>query len=100
MMAFIDSYHFEHLVNAGEQFLLEELGRQLEAYDGTICLCNECVVDMAAVALNSVKPLYQVTLLGRAYAAEMMNDGDYAQSIRTAVSAAIEKVRTNPAHDI
>jgi competence protein ComFB len=55
---------------------------------------------MAAIALNTVKPLYRYSLLGGLYAAEALNEHkDYAESIRNAVNAAIEKVRQNPSHD-
>jgi competence protein ComFB len=98
-MAFIDSYDFELLVNEAEKLVLDELGRQLESYEGEICLCNDCVVDMAAMALNTVKPLYRFSLLGTLYAGRAMENEDYARSIREAVSAALEKVRLNPSHD-
>ncbi|MDR1904401.1 MAG: late competence development ComFB family protein, partial [Treponema sp.] len=64
-----------------------------------ICRCNECVVDMAAIALNTVKPLYRVSLLGTQYAAQAIHDASYAKSLRDAVAAAVEKIRKNPAHD-
>jgi competence protein ComFB len=98
-MAFIDSYDFELLVNEAEKLVLGELGRQLEPRRGEICLCNDCVVDMAAMALNSVKPLYRFSLLGTLYAGQAMEDKGYAWTIEKAVSAAIEKVRKNPSHD-
>jgi competence protein ComFB len=98
-MAFIDNYDFELLKNEAENLVLNELGRRLESYPDEICTCKDCVVDMAAVALNSVKPLYRYSLLGGLYAAEALNDQDYAESISQAVEAAIEKVRQNPSHD-
>jgi competence protein ComFB len=54
---------------------------------------------MAAVALNAVKPLYRVSLLGTLYAAQAMNEADYKKTLQDTVSKAIEKVRKNPAHD-
>ncbi|MDR2499795.1 MAG: late competence development ComFB family protein [Treponema sp.] len=98
-MAFIDEYNFEFLVNEAEKLVLDELGKQLEVYEPEICRCNECVVDMAAVALNSIKPLYRFSLLGSLYAAQAIHEDSYAQSIREAVAFAIEKVRKNPSHD-
>ncbi|MDR3191974.1 MAG: late competence development ComFB family protein [Treponema sp.] len=99
-MAFIDNYDFELLKNEAEKLVLNELERRLESYPVEICTCNDCVVDMAAIALNSVKPLYRYSLLGSLYAAEALNERkDYAESIRDAVDTAIEKVRQNPSHD-
>lgn len=98
-MAFIDDYNFELLKNEAENLVITELGRQLESYDGEICTCNDCVVDMAAIALNSVKPLYHFSILGNLYAAKVMDDGDYSKNLQEVVAAAIEKVRRNPSHD-
>jgi competence protein ComFB len=98
-VAFLDNYNFELLVNESEKLVLKELENQLEAYKGIICRCNDCVVDMAAMALNAVKPFYRFSLLGTLYAAQAMDDKSYADSVKQAVSQAIEKVRKNPSHD-
>jgi competence protein ComFB len=98
-MAFIDNYNLEFLVNEAEKLVKNELGQQLASSEGDICLCNDCVLDMAAMALNSVKPLYRVSLLGTLYASTAMYEESYAASIRGAVAQAIEKVRKNPSHD-
>jgi competence protein ComFB len=98
-MSFIDNYDFELLANEAEKMVLGELERQLEHYPGEICLCNDCVVDMVAMALNTVKPLYRFSLLGSLYAAQAMSEESYASGLREAVSSAIERVRKNPSHD-
>jgi len=100
MSSFADNYDFELLKNESEKLVVEELGRQLNEFeDGIICHCNTCVVDMAGIALNMVKPLYRVSLLGTQYAAQSMSEKSYADSVKKAVAKAIEKVRRNPAHD-
>ena len=96
----LDNYDFEILKNEAEILVINELGRQLEAITLPICRCNDCVVDMAAMALNTVKPLYRVSLLGTLYAATAMEQEAYATSIREAVFRAIEKVRKNPSHEV
>ena len=98
-MAFEDEYDFHMLKNQAEQLVLHELEHQLAAVASKICLCNECVVDMAAMALNSVTPLYRFSLLGQLYAAQAMNEQAHADSVQLAVSQAIERVSSNPAHD-
>ena len=98
-MAFIDNYDFDLLKNEAENLVLRELEHQLDAFDVALCRCNECVVDMAAIALNSVKPLYRFSLLGTLYAAQAMNEKTYADGVQTAVAKAIQKVRKNPSHD-
>ena len=98
-MAFITEYDFEHLKNEAENLVINELEHQLEDYPETTCRCNECVLDMAAIALNAVKPLYRVSLLGTLYTAHAMDEETYASSVQDAVSFAIEKVIKNPGHD-
>jgi competence protein ComFB len=98
-MAFADKYDFEHLKNESEVLVLEELGRQLAVFTGTVCHCNDCVNDMAALALNMVKPLYRVSLLGSLYTAHAMEEEEYAASIQDAVSYAIDKISNNPGHE-
>jgi len=98
-MAFKDEYDFEFLKNEAENLVINELGRQLDEYKETVCRCNECIVDMAAVALNNVKPLYRVSILGTLYAANAMDEENYASEIRQAVSKAINKVHSNPGHE-
>jgi len=98
-MALTDSYNFDLLKNEAEQLVLNELELQIEGYGPELCRCNECIVDMAAIALNSIKPLYRFSLLGTLYAAQAMNEQSYAESVKEAVTQAITKVRFNPAHD-
>ena len=99
-MALIDNFDFDALKNEAENIVLKELSRQLESYAHPICLCNECVMDIAAMALNTVKPLYRVSLLGGLYTSTAMDQKVYATSVRDAVFKAIEKVRKNPSHDM
>ena len=98
-MALTDTYDFELLRNEAEQLVLYELELQLSALEPEICRCNECVVDMAAMALNTVRPLYRFSLLGTLYAAQAINEQAYADSVQQAVAQAIAKVSANPAHD-
>ena len=98
-MAFIDDYDFEHLQNEAEKLVINELGLQLEKYSESICRCNDCVVDMAAMALNTVKPMYRYSLLGQLYAAQAMSEQAYADSVQQAVANAIVKVSENPGHE-
>ena len=99
-MAFIDDYDFFDLKNEAENLVIQELGRQLEGFPTVICRCNECVMDMAAIALNTVKPLYRVSLLGQLYTSTAMDDSPYADHVGDPVFFAIERVRKNPSHDL
>ena len=98
-MAFRDTYNFDMLKNEAEQLILHELETQLAAYNKDICRCEECVLDMAAMALNTVKPMYRFSLLGSLYAASAVSEQVYADSVQKAVAVAISKVSANPSHD-
>jgi competence protein ComFB len=95
-MGLKNSYDFEYLVNEAERLVLEELEQQLNE-DTNICKCQECVLDMAAYALNHTAPNYRVSLLGKLYA----NTGNekYRNEIKKAVKEAITKIKKNPSHD-
>ena len=96
-MSITDKYDFETLVNDAERMVLHELDTQLATAAG-ICTCQDCVLDMAAVALNSVKPAYRVSLMGQVYA-QTGGSAQQAQAIARAVRDAIARVKANPSHD-
>jgi competence protein ComFB len=98
-MALTDTYNFELLKNEAEKLVLDELEIQLARASEEICRCNDCVVDMAAMALNNIKPLYRFSILGTLYAAQAKNEPVYADTIQQAVAQAISKVSSNPSHD-
>ncbi len=96
-MALIDRYDMDNLVNEAERLVLAELERQTEGRDD-VCLCQDCTLDMAAYALNHVKPYYRVSLLGSLYA-QNIEGTEYANEVKRAVTEAIEKVQANRSHD-
>ncbi|MDR3019838.1 MAG: late competence development ComFB family protein [Treponema sp.] len=98
-MAFKDDYDFDLLKNEAELLVIREMEQQLKTESDNMCRCNECIVDIAAIALNNVKPLYRFSLLGTLYASQAMTEQAYADSVKKAVSWAIKKVKKNPAHD-
>ena len=97
-MGIRDEYNFEYLVNESERLVLEELERQLaEEEHAEICQCEDCVLDMAALALNSVRPLYRVSLMGTLYASALAGSPE-AEEAKAAVSRSIKKIAANPSH--
>ena len=98
-MAFSDEYEFFMLKNEAESMVIRELEQQLKQGHEDLCRCNECVVDIAAIALNSVKPLYHFSLLGNLYASQATSEQAYADSVKKEVERAIVKVKKNPSHD-
>jgi competence protein ComFB len=97
-MAVIDINDLDLLKNEAEQIVLTELEHQLKARPNYICVCKECLLDVMALTLNSIKPLYRVSLMGKIYTGMAMEEKAYAAYIREAVFRAIEKVHKNPFH--
>ena len=98
-MAFINDYNFDLLKNEAEVLVIREIEHQLNNGHEDMCRCNECIVDIAAISLNNVKPLYRFSLLGTLYASQAMTEQTYADSVKQAVVEAITRVKNNPAHD-
>ena len=97
-MALIDVHDLEYLENESEKIVLAEIERQLNSLPDYICTCKECILDVMALALNSIKPLYRVTLMGKIYTGIAMDEIIYANHVRNAVHKAIEKVHKAPYH--
>ncbi len=98
-MSLKDSYDFQNLVNETERIVLEQLEHQLkENFAKDICKCQDCVLDMAAYALNALKPVYRVSLIGTLYA-HNLDDSEYGREVKKAVRTAIDKIAANPSHD-
>ena len=96
-MALKDTYDFDMLVNEAEGLVLTELEAQMARSKG-LCTCQDCVLDMAAYALNKVKPSYRASLMGSVYAKGAARP-EYLREISLAVREAVEKIRANPSHD-
>ena len=90
-------HDFEALVNDAERLVIDEMEAQLGRSPG-VCTCRDCVLDMAACALNNVRPSYRVSLLGSLYN-RAPSRAEYVRQVSQAVADAIEKVQKNRSHD-
>jgi len=97
-MALREQYDFDGLVNDAERLVIEEMGRQMPLTEG-LCTCEECVLDIAAYALNQVRPRYRASLLGSIYSKKAADRQADTNEIEKAVSEAIRRIKANPAHD-
>lgn len=98
-MGLKDSYNFENLINETERIVLEQMELQLEdEASRDVCKCQDCVLDMTALALNSLKPHYRVSLIGNVYA-QTIDEGEYADEVKKVVITVISKISANPSHD-
>jgi competence protein ComFB len=99
-MAFKDDYDFDLLFNEAENLVIEELGNQLSSEENTnICKCQECVLDMATLSLNKLKPIYRSSFTGIVYSQQYYS-GDYKTEVENIVKDAIKKVSSNPSHEL
>jgi competence protein ComFB len=93
-MAIRDDYHWEDLKNIAEDLVIDQIETQLETNHPDIPITEDLVMDIAAYALNLIKPMYRVNLLGRMYApafSEMHHN-----EVVDAVEKAISKIVAHP----
>ncbi|MAG13098.1 MAG: competence protein ComFB [Spirochaetales bacterium] len=95
-MGLRDDYNFEYLVNEAERLVLDQLEAQLSE-QGEACKCQDCILDMAAFALNNIRPLYRVSLMGTLYA-KALEGSEYEEEVGNAVGQAIRRIMANPSH--
>ncbi|TVQ24538.1 MAG: competence protein ComFB [Spirochaetaceae bacterium] len=88
-MALQDRFDLEDLVNESERLVFDAL--ETELADAIDRVSEEEILDIAALALNHVRPRYRVNLLGRLYA-QNVSDEERTE-VDQAVRSAILKVR-------
>ncbi|PIE04763.1 MAG: competence protein ComFB [Spirochaetales bacterium] len=94
-MALKDLYDLSNLENQMEQLVYDELEKQLNAVeDGAMCKCNDCILDMACLALNNLSPLYRASLIGTLYTREA--DEERSKAVEREVRKALKKISSNP----
>jgi len=97
-MPLLDQNDLQFLENEVVNIVHNELEKQLSYLPDYICSCKECLLDVMALALNSIKPLYRVTLLGKIYTSAAIYEKSYEKNIKESVYKAIERVHKNPKH--
>ena len=96
-MAIRDKYDLEDLKNETEEFVFQELEKQLDMIsDDDICKCHDCVLDMICLTLNRLQPRYRVSLMGTLYA--KVESKDLEKEIADTVAEVLMKVSQNPGH--
>ena len=85
-----EEYRFDELKNIAEDFVIDELEKQLKELPSDTELTEELVLDMCAFALNLAKPMYRANLLGRMYATAYAEE--HSAEIQKAVALAIKKI--------
>lgn len=99
-MAFTDDYEFELIVNEMEGMVIKEL-QYLLAKDeyNDVCRCQDCILDIVALALNHLKPAYRSSLSYKGVLYKHnLQDEHHDKAYKKVVKDAIEKIRNNPSH--
>ncbi|NLY67720.1 MAG: late competence development ComFB family protein [Tissierellia bacterium] len=86
------------LKNLMEGQVLHVLDRILKDRND-VCKCDKCRLDIAAIALNNLKPKYVVTEKGRVYAKLAALNYQNEANIIVEITKAIKIVGENPRHD-
>lgn len=68
-----------------------------KSYDD-LCRCEICRLDVMAIALNNLKPMYYVGLKGEVYNKLKLLEAQFKLSVIQEVVKAAEQVRKNPRH--
>lgn len=85
------------LVNLMEDEVLRMIDRILEDLDN-VCKCDKCKLDIAAIALNNLKPRYVVSEKGRLYAKVEALSYQNEANLIIEITRAIKIVGENPHH--
>lgn len=86
------------VINMVETAVWDLMAKVLNENQG-ICTCPKCRADIAAIALNNLKPRYVTSNRGQALArADNLDQNTYI-AVLVALAKAVEQVAPNPRHD-
>lgn len=92
-MSKINQYDIDQLKNVNEKRVWDLLADYLDR-DESVCSCSICVLDIAAIVLNSIQPHYQTYEESINEAIKKVSDELIIEKIRFAV----QKVKKYPHH--
>ncbi len=93
----IEEERLEELVNLNEVFVFEIAEEEIKNRPD-ICTCTECLLDIAAVALNKLPSKYSVTTLSYQASFGLSYDDYKKGEVSQAVREAIDQVNKRPHH--
>ena len=85
--------------NYMEQVVEKALAEYLKN-EKDICTCEQCFSDMAAMALNQLKPHYATTIRGAAFLDTEQKNIEFVVKVVSSIKGAAGKVRQNPRHPV
>lgn len=84
--------------NIMEVFVQDNLDKVLEGANST-CRCDVCKSDIAAFALNHLKPRYVTTHKGEIFSKAAALEPQFYMDVLTAITQAVEVVGKNTRHE-
>ncbi|MDY6821832.1 MAG: late competence development ComFB family protein [Deferribacterota bacterium] len=93
-MSKINFYDLDNIRNVNENRVWRLLSGYIDEHND-VCSCRDCILDIACITLNNIKPHYQVTdekIEKRSY--EKVTDEEILEEINKAVKI----VQKNPHH--
>jgi len=96
-MSFKRKYPVENLINENEEEVFKIIDKILDE-EKDICLCPDCMMDVAAIALNNLAPHYRVFLVRPVHRdSELITRR--LRKVEEAVRKAVAVVKKSPHHD-
>lgn len=87
------------LTNVTEEIVFKRLDDMLKGR-GDLCPCEQCRMDVAALALNHLQPRYVVTERGAVFSKLSGLDIQISADVIRELTRALAKVAANPRHDV
>ncbi|MBL7170909.1 MAG: late competence development ComFB family protein [Candidatus Omnitrophica bacterium] len=97
-MSFKKKYPVENLINENEEEVFKIIDKIL-AEEKDICLCPDCMMDVAAIALNNLEPRYRVFLVRPVHRDSELISARL-RKVEEAVRNALAIVKKSPHHNI
>jgi competence protein ComFB len=85
--------------NYMEQVVERALAEYLKS-EHEVCTCEQCAADMAAGALNQLRPWYATTTRGAAFLESEQKNLEFVVKVVSAIKMAAERVKQNPRHPL
>lgn len=92
-MPIIDFHDMDELRNRNEELVWKAIEDYLNAHP-QVCRCRDCILDAAALTLNSLTPRYHVY----SFHDNTPGEKDASSGVAEAVARAFEKVTRRPHH--
>ena len=95
-MSFKEKYSVESLINENVEEVFKAIDKVLAEGEG-FCTCQDCMLDVAAIALNNLQPNYRVFLIRPVHRdSEIVYK--HLKKVEEAVRKAVAIVKKRPHH--